>query len=115
MSAALFWLVPAEQLWALYLFAGVFGFAQGGMGAIGSPLLADLFGLTSHGLIFGVVNIGHTTGAALGPLVSGHIFDITGSYQIAFLLCAALSMVGMILVVFLKTGRLKTRHNGGGW
>ena len=102
MSAALFWLVPATELWALYLFAAVFGLAEGGMGLLISPLVATLFGLSSHGSIFGLVVLGFTAGAAIGPLMSGYIFDVTGSYQVAFLACAAISIAGLALTAFLK-------------
>ena len=66
MSLSLLWLIVSQQTWMLYLFAAVFGLAQGGMSAVGSPLLAELFGLRSHGLIFGVANLGYTIGSALG-------------------------------------------------
>jgi MFS family permease len=62
--AAFFWLVPARELWMLYLFALIFGFAGGGMAASESPLVAGVFGLSSHGLIYGVVHLGFTAGAA---------------------------------------------------
>jgi MFS family permease len=105
-SAALFWLVPARELWMFYLFAIVFGFAGGGMAASESPLVAGLFGLSSHGLIYGVVHLGFTAGAAVGPVVTGYIFDVTRSYQVAFLLCAGLCIVGIILAALLRpTGR----------
>jgi len=110
LTAALFWLVPVKQLWALYLFTVFFGFAQGGLGTIGSPLLADLFGLTSHGLIYGVINIGHTVGAALGPFLSGYIFDVTGSYRLAFLACAIMGIFGLILAALL-TPTARERDN----
>jgi MFS family permease len=102
MSAALFWLVPAREMWMLYLFIVVFGFACGGIGASESPLVAGLFGLSSHGLIYGVVHLGFTAGAAVGPLVTGYIFDVTGSYMVAFLVCAVLSIVGLILSAILR-------------
>lgn len=103
MSATLFWLVPARELWALYLFAIVFGFAFGGCATSESPLVAELFGLRSHGLILGVINVlGFTFGAAVGPLIGGYIFDITGSYQLAFIVCGALSVVGLILSALLS-------------
>jgi len=101
MATVLFWLVPAAEVWMLYLFAVVFGFAHGGMGASESPLVAGLFGLSSHGLIFGVVGLGFTIGAAIGPFLAGHFFDVTGSYQAAFLVCAAMSIIGLILTLFL--------------
>lgn len=103
--AALFWLVPARELWMLYLFAIIFGFAGGGMAASESPLVAGLFGLSSHGLIYGVVHLGFTAGAAAGPVVTGYIFDLTGSYQLAFLVCAAFGIAGIILAAILRPTR----------
>lgn len=95
-------LIAANQIWTLYLFVSLAGLAQGGMGAVGSPMLAELFGLRSHGLIFGVANVGYTIGAALGPIITGYIFDVTGSYQEAFILCAVISLIGVILSFLLK-------------
>ena len=96
----------------LYLFAAVFGFAHGGVGASESPLVARLFGLSSHGLILGVASLGFTTGAAVGPFLTGYIFDVTGSYRVAFLACVAISIVGLILTTLLtpiKGDRDKTK------
>jgi len=101
-SVALFWLVPATEIWKLYLFAAIFGFAYGGCGASEAPLVAELFGLRSHGLILGVINLGFTIGGSLGPLIAGYIFDITGSYQLAFLIGAIVGIVGFILAAVLR-------------
>jgi len=106
MSVALFWLVPAVEAWKLYLFAGVFGLALGGVSTIESPLAAELFGLKSHGLIYGVLSVGFTAGAAVGPFVGGHIFDVTNSYRAAFLVCATVSTVAFILASILKPTRI---------
>ncbi len=97
MSAALFWLLSATQAWMLYLFAVVFGFAFGGCAASESPLIAWLFGLASHGLILGVANVGFCLGAAIGPFLAGYIFDVTGSYGLAFLISACVGVAGLIL------------------
>jgi len=101
-SASLFWLVPATEMWVFYLFAVVFGFAHGGIVASHAPILAGLFGLGSHGLILGVGGLSVTFGAAVGPFLAGYIFDITDSYQTAFLVCAAIAIVGLILTVVLR-------------
>jgi len=61
--------------------------------------------LKSHGIIFGVIGIGVGIGAATGPLLTGYLFDITNSYQMAFLLCAMVSFSGIILPLFLKMER----------
>jgi predicted MFS family arabinose efflux permease len=102
MAAALFCLIPATEMWALYLFAAVFGFAAAGCAVSESPLVAGLFGLRSHGLIMGVINIGFCIGAAAGPFLAGYIFDVTGSYSMAFLVCAVVSAAGLILSAILR-------------
>jgi MFS family permease len=101
MSAALFWMLLAKEVWGLYLFAIIFGFAFGGCGASESPLVAGLFGLKSHGLILGVITFGFCMGAAVGPFLAGYIFDVADSYQVAFLVCAATSVIGLILTLLL--------------
>jgi len=111
MSAALFWLAPATELWMLYLFAVFFGFAHAGAGTSASPLAAGLFGLSSHGLIYGVLGLGVTIGGAMGPFLAGYIFDVTGSYQVAFLVCAVIGIVGLILTALLPPIKGERRQN----
>jgi len=100
-SASSFWLVPATEVWMLYPFAIVFGFAWSGLATAQSPLIAGLFGLSSHGLIFGVMGLGLTIGGAIGPFLTGYIFDITGRYQLAFLVCATIGIIGLVLTLLL--------------
>ena len=93
----------------LYLFAIIFGFASGGCIMSESPLVAELFGLRSHGLILGVTSFGYCIGAAAGPFLAGYIFDVTGSYSVAFLACAAASVVGLILSAVLTPTKGTTK------
>jgi MFS family permease len=102
MAASLFWLIPAREIWLLYLFAVVFGTGIGGVGTSESPLIARLFGLSSHGLIYGVVGLSWTFGGAVGPLVTGYLCDVIGNYQLAFLLSALLGILGIFLLIILK-------------
>ncbi len=95
------WLLLAGEEWMLCLFAVAFGIAYGGNSTSQSPLVARLFGLSSHGLIFGVLGLGVTVGGALGPFIAAYIFDATGSYQVAFLVCGAIAVVGLILSALL--------------
>lgn len=102
MSAALFWLVQAREVWMFYLFSIVFGFNHGGNATAQVPILARIFGLKAHGAIFGVALFGFTIGGAIGPLITGYIFDLTGGYQPAFILCAAVGVVGLVLAAILR-------------
>ena len=106
MAGAFFFLVPSKMVWALFVLAGLFGFANGTCVASQSPLVALLFGLSSHGVILGSLSFGFTTGGAFGPWLAGLIFDITNSYQVAFLICAGVSLVGLFLTAFLKPKRI---------
>lgn len=111
MAVSLFWLTSAKMAWELYCFAGIFGFAYGGCVTVESPMVAFLFGLRSHGSILGVVAFGFTIGGAFGPWLTGHIFDVTHSYQAAFLGCAILSFFGLILTTALRPKTLhETNH-----
>ena len=107
MSASLLWLISIKEVWMLYLFAVVFGLAYGSCYTSMPPLVTGLFGVRSLGLIFGVINTSLTTGCAIGPLVAGYIFDVTGSYQSAFLLSAIIAIVGLILTLVLRPVNLK--------
>ena len=104
MTAALSIVLPAKGEWVLYLFAALFGFAFGGCVSSESPIVAELFGLSSHGLILGVIALSFLLGGAVGPLLFGYIFDVTGSYRWGFLVCAAVSFVGLMLTSVLKRG-----------
>ena len=92
----------AGALSMLYLFALLFGFAFGACVTCESPLVADLFGLRSHGLLLGIVACGFTFGGGVGPLVTGFMFDLVGKYQAAFVLCGFVSCVGLVLAQTLK-------------
>ena len=102
MSASFFWLMVAREKWMLYLFGVILGFGYGALSPLVSPLVAELFGLSSHGAIFGVTFLWGTIGEAIGPVVAGGIFDVIGGYQWAFLLCAAISIIGIIFSSLLR-------------
>ncbi|MDD4876107.1 MAG: MFS transporter [Dehalococcoidales bacterium] len=97
LSIAILWLQFTDELWMLYLFAVVYGFAHGGFFALISPMLAHIFGIASHGTIFGITVFFGTLGGAIGPVFAGYMFDTTGSYQIPFITCMAVSITGLIL------------------
>ena len=109
LAAALFCLLIARDVWMFYLLAVVIGFAQGGITPLQSTLVAELFGIKSHGLILGICAFGLTLGAAVGPFVTGYIFDLTGSYQRSFLILGTIGTVGLILAIMLRP----TKRLGG--
>jgi MFS family permease len=102
---AVLWLQFAEQLWALYLFAIVFGFAWGGLSTLQSLAAAELFGLTSLGVIVGNFSFSFCFGGLFGPIVSGYIYDVSGSYKLAFLICSIAALTALIAVMWLTIAK----------
>lgn len=102
MIIALFLLLVAEEWQMLYLFGVIFGFGHGGLATMESPRTAEIFGMHSHGVILGFVFFADTIGGAVGPFLAGYTFDVTGSYHLAFSLCAAIGVVDLILVLLLR-------------
>lgn len=106
------WLIVATELWMLYLFAAFFAFGYGTMVALMSPAIAEFFGLSSVGVLLGIVNLAATIGCATGPVVAGWLFDINGNYQLVFQLSAAIAVIGLILTLFIRPiDRQKGIHN----
>jgi len=95
LCVSLGWLLVADRLWMLFGFAIVYGFAHGGFFAVMSPLVAEFFGTASHGAIFGIIIFVSTIGGAIGPLLAGYAFDLTGSYHMVFLGLPLISTVGL--------------------
>ena len=109
MACAFFWLLFARELWMLNLFAVIFGFAYGGMQTLFSPIVAELFGLRSHGIILSTAALAGTMGAVAGPLLAGYIYDIKSSYDVALFVCTLLCFTSVITAPLLtppgKRGR----------
>jgi MFS family permease len=103
--SAFLWLQAAKPLWMLYLFAVVYGIGHGGFFTLISPLVAEHFGIRSHGVLFGIVAFAGTIGGAMGPVLAGYLFDITGSYGGAFWTCTALLLTGLGLLLSLRHRR----------
>lgn len=86
----------------LYFFAAVFAAGYGGYSVSQSPTIAEYFGLRSHGTLFGISQAMAGLGCAAGSFFSGLVFDTTGSYNLAFIGCAVLCVLGMMLTIILK-------------
>lgn len=102
MGLSLVWLIPSHTEWSLYLFSIAFGFAYGGMQVLFSPLVAELFGTRSHGIILGAGALAGSIGAAIGPIIAGYLFDTFGSYTVPFVICAVLAFAGLASTFLLQ-------------
>jgi MFS family permease len=82
-----------DQHLLLWLHACLFGITWGARGPAITAKTADLFPGHQLGAILGVITIGSGVGSGLGAWGAGFIFDVSGSYKLAF----ALSIVAYAL------------------
>ncbi|MHB8763103.1 MAG: MFS transporter [Deferrisomatales bacterium] len=102
LTSSLAWLQAAREPWMLYGFALVYGLGHGAFFTSLSPLVAELFGVRAHGALFGMVSFWGNLGGALGPLLAGYLFDLTGAYRGAFGVCVGMSLAALALLATLR-------------
>lgn len=106
-ALALFFLTGASDLQTFYIIAMVYGLAYGGATPIIPTMAGSFFGTRSIGSIIGVLNTAFTAGVAIGPLLAGYIFDVTGSYSIAFSSTAIVMVITFLFSLLLKPPQRK--------
>src|SRR5215470_9199974 len=94
--------------WPLLLIYTVSGFGFGMRIAQLSAIPADTFSGPELGAILGVVQAGGGLGGAIGPFLGGWLFDVTGSYRLAFA-AAAVAVAGSAVAAWVAAGPQRSR------
>ena len=84
-ALALVLFLPFDGLASLYVVSALFGLFQGGIVPAYAVIVREFFPPREAGVRVGTVLMATVFGMALGGWMSGVIFDLTGSYQAAFL------------------------------
>jgi MFS family permease len=84
-ALALILFLPFHGLVSLHVVSALFGLSQGGIVPAYAVIIRELFPPQEAGVRVGTVLMATVFGMALGGWMSGVIFDLTGSYQAAFL------------------------------
>ncbi len=107
-------LVTSFALFSLFFGAGniilppYLGFTSGSnwiwvaLGFLVTAVIIPIFGIRAHGTILGIVVCFGTTGGAVGPIFTGQLFDMTGSYATAFSLFILISACSLGILSLLK-------------
>ena len=90
-ALALVGAVPSH--WGAYAYAVLLGVGYSATAALIPAMVSDRFRGRRFGLILGVGLFASALGSALGPWMAGRLFDMTGSYAIAFVIAAACGTV----------------------
>lgn len=95
----LFWLLAADSLPLLILYAVFMGSGWGGFIALSPVVAAEIFGPVGLGTILGATYTAAGIAGLLGPTLAGHLIDKSGSYQPAIIAAMLVSFVGFLLLI----------------
>ncbi|NKB60533.1 MAG: MFS transporter [Alphaproteobacteria bacterium] len=102
---ALLFYIPFDGLTSLYIVSAFFGLAQGGIVPSYALIVREYFPAREAGARVSLVLMTTIVGMAIGGWMSGEIYDLTGSYQVAFLNGIAWNLVNMSIAFWLLAGR----------
>ncbi|MBM3943246.1 MAG: MFS transporter [SAR202 cluster bacterium] len=104
----LFW---AQEAWQFYLFAFAFGTGLGGEMSAFIVINRQYFGTGPVRTVFGFQSMGAQSGMAVGGLMGSVIFDLFGSYNLAWMLSIGASLAGVVCILLLEpTSRMLVPH-----
>ena len=97
--AMLFW---TQTPWEFYLFSVLFGIGLGGEMSAFLVINRQYYGMGPVRTIFGFQSMGSGLGMALGGLLGGVVFDMFGSYDVAWYISIFTSLGGAACILFLE-------------
>jgi MFS family permease len=106
---ALFLYLPFDGLVPLYVISLIFGLSQGGIVPSYAIIVREYLPGTSAGEKVGLVMMATILGMALGGWISGWIYDLTGSYQIAFWngIIWNFMNIGIVIILLIRSRSLR--------
>ena len=109
---ALFLYMFFDGLFSLYVISALFGLFQGSIVPMYAIIVREYFAPQEAGTRLGIVLLATLGSMALGGWLSGLIFDLTGSYQAAFLNGLGWNLVNVTIVTWLmlRPGRRTLAH-----
>ena len=111
-SMALLLFLPFDGLASLYVIAALFGLFQGGIVPSYAIIVREHFPASEAGTRVGAVIMATMIGMALGGWLSGKIFDLTGSYHVAFINGIAWNLLNLVIALFLLRKTLAAKRRG---
>jgi MFS family permease len=107
------WWYASTSIWALSVYAVMFGVFYGGFVALSPALAADYFGGKAISSIIGLIYSTVAVGILAGPVVAGYVFDLTGTYEWVILASSGLFFAAALCAASLP--KLKTWQAQASW
>ena len=97
LALALF--IPTTSLVALYAVAAFFGLSQGGIVPAYTVVIRTVFPAVEAGWRIALIMLFTLLGMALGGWMAGTVYDITGSYDMAFVIAIIFNAFNLAIAV----------------
>ena len=98
----------SSPAWLIWMYAVILGTGIGGWMPTMSLLASSNFGLIAYGTIYGVIHTFQSMGAGVAPIISGYLFDRTGSYQWAFITTAVVIALSIPIILAIRRPKAYT-------
>jgi predicted MFS family arabinose efflux permease len=96
----LYFMAPPTPAGTL-VFAALMGFLWLGVGPLVAGSVVEMFGLRWQAMIQGLAFMSHQLGSFVGTFGGGLLFDLLGSYDLAWRLCVAMGLTaGFVQIAF---------------
>jgi MFS family permease len=98
------WIFPTAM--GMYLYAGIAGLGFGVYSSVDQALNVDVLpDQEQAGKDLGILNLATTLGQTAGPIITSSIVVATGSYAIVFPIAIAMSILGAVSIIGIKSVR----------
>jgi MFS family permease len=91
-------------LYAMVLAQGTLGY---GLTSVMGPIPAEIFEGRHYGSIFGCLMVAAILGGAAGPWITGVLYDLTGTYSIAFWIATGCSLFSVLAIWRAAPGKVR--------
>ncbi|MFC1940535.1 MFS transporter [Chloroflexota bacterium] len=102
--ASLVILLIGQNLWQVYLFVIIFALGYGAS-PLNIAIVGEYFGRRHFATIRGIMSLVYAVGIIAGPIYAGYIYDITRSYQVAFVTFIVLYSLAVVIFFFARPPR----------
>jgi len=69
-------------------------------GAVCMPIITlNIFGMKDYNSIYGKLTAATNLGAAIAPILSGRVYDVSGSYTPIYVVCVVITAIGLAVLM----------------
>lgn len=90
----------------VWVFVVVYGIAYGGAIPLSFSIVGEYFGRKNYATIRGFTQFFLIPATLVGPIYAGFVFDLTGSYHVAFVSFIVSLLVGTVFIFFARKPKL---------